>query len=216
VVLVLLEPTQESLQPCRSTTTISRISVGIWAQYPPLAPQLMHAAQQHRLGSKRAVLFRPIRGTKQDGFSIGFRPNMELCWVGSVRLAELHWQRRQVYRLRGFNWIRSSGSGGSSGPEKTSEPGFWCGSRRRIEASCPGLVGTHPSPISREPSFHRPSLRAAVWPGSTRTPSRLSLAWLGFSGRLCKAMGTRRKFDRSGSGGVFRVAPGDGDGYCFG
>ena len=168
------------------------------------------------LGQQASRPFQTDPGNKTGRISIGFRPNMELCWVGSVRLAELHWQRRQVYRLRGFNWIRSSGSGGSGGPEKTSEPGFWCGSRRRIEASCPGLVGTHPSPISREPSFHRPSLRAAVWPGSTRTPSRLSLAWLGFSGRLCKAMGTRRKFDRSGSGGVFRVAPGDGDGYCFG
>ena len=175
MVLVLLEPTQESLQPCRSTTTISRVSVRLCAQYPPFDAPTNACSTTASLEQQASRPFQTSdrsRGTKQDGFSIGFRPNMELCWVGLVRLGGIGNGRSIVYG--GLIGLEAPAAAGGS--EKTSEPGFWCGSRRRIEASCPGLVGTHPSPISREPSFHRPSLRAPVWPGSTRTPSRVSLA----------------------------------------
>jgi hypothetical protein len=168
VVLVWLEPTQESLEPCRSATTISRISVRFCARYPALTPQLLHATQQHRLGSKGAVLFRPIEGTKQGGFPLASDQPRSCVGLG--------WSDWQVYRLRGFSWIRSPRQRPVRGVGDDERAGILVSLRRPIEASWPGLVGTHPSPISREPSFHRPSLRAAVWPGSTRTPPRLSLA----------------------------------------
>ena len=188
MVLVLLEPTQESLQPCRSTTTISRVSVRLCAQYPPFDAPTNACSTTASLEQQASRPFQTDPGEQN-------RTDFPLASDQTWSCVGLGWSD---WRNCIGNGARSIVSGGligleapaaAGGSEKTSEPGFWCGSRRPIE----GLVGTHPSPISREPSFHRPSLRAAVWPGSTRTPSRLSLAWLGFSGRLCKAMGTRKK-----------------------
>ena len=76
----------------------------------------MHAAQQHRLSSKRAVLFRPIPGDKTGRIFhwLQTKHGAVLGWVGPTWR---NWQR-QVYRLRGFNWIRSSGSGRGIGEDE--------------------------------------------------------------------------------------------------
>ena len=116
MVLVLLEPTQESLQPCRSTTTISRVSVRLCAQYPPFDAPTNACSTTASLEQQASRPFQTDPGEQnRTDFPLASDQTWSCVGLGWSDLAEL---ATAGLSSTGFNWIRSSGSGRGIGEDE--------------------------------------------------------------------------------------------------
>jgi len=138
---------------------------------------------------------------------------MELCWVGSVRLAELHWQRRQVYRLRlsgGLIGLEAPAAAGQADRRRRASRDF--GVAPGDGSKLPARAWLVPILLRSAESHHSIDRHYGQLFGQAQLVRHPVFLWPSWGSQVAyaKPWAPGKKFDM-----FFRVAAGDDDGYCW-